>query len=158
MSSQWTKDLESIISGPLLKSESGYWSGSWALSPRFAIAAWLAALNTPLTLSGPAPAWASTAQDVTKSANSTVNVSAALSPLAPARYRLAGTSGRLNISGDSLRPTYVEIYASGDISGRQASVHGLEAAKHGLEAAESGPEAPVSGKTKPDRFATNGSM
>jgi hypothetical protein len=74
------------------------------------------------------PAWASTALNVTKSANATVNLSAALSALTPARYQLTGTSGKLSISGDSTRTTYVEIYASGDLSGRLSIDPGVQVA------------------------------
>jgi hypothetical protein len=64
---------------------------------------------------------------VTKSASATVNVSAGLSALAPARYQLTGTSGKLNISGDSTRPTYAEIYVTGNISGRLSIDPGVQA-------------------------------
>lgn len=65
------------------------------------------------------PSWASTATVITKTGNGTINLSAGLSANAPARYKMSSTSGRLDISGDPLlRPTYIEIYATGDITGK----------------------------------------
>jgi hypothetical protein len=74
------------------------------------------------------PAWASTAADVTKSVSATVNLSAGLSSSAPARYRLNGTSGKVNISGLSTQKTYLELYVTGDLSGKLFIEPGVQVA------------------------------
>ncbi len=73
------------------------------------------------------PPWGATASTTNShSSNATSNLTAGLSASSPARYQIGSTSGKLNISGDPLLPTYIEIYVTGDLSGKLSIPAGVQ--------------------------------